>query len=1288
LGIGSLKIFFKMIFRLKLLILFIPSFLLAEVRLIKSDSLRIIIDYEPGKFSFNQDQTGKLQVRFEDADPTATFGDFDLPAKVLRVGIPQTGDIKLKFTTNLGGVLDDVEPAVVKFIPFQQRPAEQKPETTGKFPETPVEMDSAQILRSVRFVTLKFYPVQYQTKARRLVWFSRIQAELTFEKGARIIPQQDPLDELVSKLLINGEQAKNWKVFPSTTTANPYRRAPFWLKITIDKTGIYRITGSELAAAGLHLSGLDPKTIALWTIGEHEPNRKYPDSLRSVAVLVNDGNDGRFDLHDTLIFFGLGPDHWTNRCSVFVQNLFTRENVYWLTWGGEPGKRIRQGFGPDTAGTRIIRFGKDVLHQEVDVDCPARAGLLWIWTRLFKPAERASAGFSCNLELNYPSQVNRISGRLYNETTNNEISVRFNGRVIGGFQFGQTSYPSPYDFSIDTVLPADYRANILELELTGNGEKKVYLDYLRVEYSKRLSLHSGQLHFFIDDTGRCRFSVIDVPAEPVVLDVSDPYLPKACVDFEVFADSIRFCYPVSGRVEFVVAAPDQMFKPTKMELRSPGGFWEESIQADYFIIAPAVFIAPAQELARYRTNRVCGIPNARVCAVSLEDLYDDFCFGLEEPWAVKHFLSVKRPAYALLVGDATYDYKNNLQRGKTPGVPAYESGFGLNPESGERKTLALDVWYADWEGEGASPDLILGRVNVRTAYEFKRFVEKLIRYESGPVGYWARRYLLLADDEYKSYPSDPDELRFRHIEQCEGMAVLAGNHFDLVKVYLTEFPFQGQKSKPEANRELLRQINLGALLWVFFGHGASSALTHEEVLTVARLSNIQNGDRIPFCFFGSCSVGRFDDTKNECIAEELVRMPAGAIATVASSTATPSGNNFIFARQLLSPLLVAPESARTIGYGFFSAWPTDRSYHLFGDPATTLRTPVLSGSIPIIKPDTLKPGVFFRLRTLLETEQGSAEWRLFGPMQMRVYNSPLGSSTTYLLPGVEMARGNSKVKDGRFYCQGFFPLSVLDTVFVGSGFYAPVPTSARFSAVVQGDSIAYSLLNNGLPWDKEAVPSRDHTGPRVDFFYSGRRLQDSAVVPVSFQLEVRLTDSTGILIAPVAGAEPALFINDPRSKIDYGDLIVFDDSSFSCAQFKLRLTLPDPIDSIFVIAFDNFLNRSLSRIILRPQITSVLRVESPLVYPNPVSGPAFFTFKLTRSARVRIRIYTLGGRLVRDLGEMPAGFGYNQILWDGRDRDGSLLTNGVYLWTLTAESRSEPENVQRVLARDKFLVAR
>ncbi|MGB9742706.1 MAG: C25 family cysteine peptidase [bacterium] len=1273
------------------LFIVLPGIVFAELQVIRADSRGVVLKYSPGKMVYSS-VNGKISIRFEDADQVAGFGEYDLPAKIVRIGIPQTGAVRLKFNTRQGGVIPNVEPAVVKFIRFNERQADERlsaGDSAVITPSAPVEIGAPEILRSVRFVTLKFNPVQYNRRTGQLVWYQEIEAEFDFDQPARVQTRPDPLDPVVAGMLLNGAEAKDWKVDNARRYGNPYAGFPFWLKITIDSTGIYRITGRELSATGIPLNGIDIKTLSLWTVGRHQPNVSYPDSLSPVAILIRGGDDGRFDLNDTLIFFGLGADHWQDGCSTWFHNLYTDENVYWLTWGRGTGRRMPAGFGPDTTGAPVRWKEKTIVHQEIDADCPARAGLLWLWAAITKPADQPSASFTCELDLKYPVQVERISGQLYNETAQNDITLLFNNRQIAGFRFAESPYPRPYQFTIDTLLPANYSGNSLKITLSGDGEKKIHLDYFEIQYQRRLSLAAGQLHFFVDDTGRYRFRVIDAPYPPYILDVTVPEEPRAVVDYQYRKDTALFSYQIRQRAVFYISTPHQLRTPQKMELKQPGRLWDEHQYADYYIITPRQFISPAQEFARYRNGRVQGINNARVRAVALEDIYDDFGFGLKEPGAIKRFLQHQRPAYVLLVGDATYDYRNNLNRAQSPGVPAYEIGEGFDPEAGDRKTLALDAWYADLEGAGSSPDLILARVTVRSAAEFRQFIQKVIDYENKPAGYWTRRYLLLADDEYLRYPDRPDELRFRHIEQCEGMGALAGNRLDLVKVYLTEFPFMGPKSKPDASRELMRQLNLGALVWVFFGHGSAYALTHEEVLNVQRVADITNGRRLPFAFLGSCSVGRFDDTRQECIAEELVRMTAGAIGSVAASTATPSGNNLVFARSLLTPLLATADTGPTIGVCFYQAWTTDRSYHLFGDPGLVLRMPALSGQPVLVKPETLQAGSRFRVRSISEQTQGSAEWRLFGPRLDRYYRSPLGIWTGYLLSGIEIARGNFRVRDGRFFAQGVFPAGLVrDTIFTGNGYYAPVPGSCRFSGVVQGDSGMTAVLKDGIEFEPRVREQLDSSGPEVTFSYQGQRLHNGAAVPASFELELIFKDEAGILIAPVANLEPALYINDYRTKIGLIDLLVFDDSLFSSCRCRLPVNLNGPVDSITVLVADNLLNRTQARIILKPVPGGVLKIDSVMVYPNPVNGPAFFTFQLNMPAAVRVRVWSLNGRLVRDLGVHNAGFGYNQIFWDGNDQNGRPLSNGVYLYTLTAEFRKGKNEVQRRTVRDKLLVVR
>jgi hypothetical protein len=231
------------------------------------------------------------------------------------------------------------------------------------------------------------------------------------------------------------------------------------------------------------------------------------------------------------------------------------------------------------------------------------------------------------------------------------------------------------------------------------------------------------------------------------------------------------------------------------------------------------------------------------------------------------------------------------------------------------------------------------------------------------------------------------------------------------------------------------------------------------------------------------------------------------------------------------------------------------------------------------------------------------------------------------------------------------------------------------------------VLRDTIAFSTVPVERNDAEGPKVTFLMDGRELVDNAPVPSEFELEVVASDQSGILIAPVAGSEPLFFVDDRRGASGVTDLLAVDDSSYTTARLRVPVKLNGPDDSLFLAVSDNVLNRSVARRLVRPLSSQVLRVDSALVYPNPVEGSARFTFLLSQAATVRVRIYTLAGRLVRDLGEQYCSFGYNEVRWDGRDRDGDLLPNGIFLYSVNARS-GQPGKTQSVTVRDRLIVMR
>ncbi|MCB0313466.1 MAG: T9SS type A sorting domain-containing protein, partial [Calditrichaeota bacterium] len=82
---------------------------------------------------------------------------------------------------------------------------------------------------------------------------------------------------------------------------------------------------------------------------------------------------------------------------------------------------------------------------------------------------------------------------------------------------------------------------------------------------------------------------------------------------------------------------------------------------------------------------------------------------------------------------------------------------------------------------------------------------------------------------------------------------------------------------------------------------------------------------------------------------------------------------------------------------------------------------------------------------------------------------------------------------------------------------------------------------------------------------------------------------------------------------------------------------------------------------------SELTLAQVVNYPNPFENDTQFTFQYQSPnglGEISVKIYTVTGRLIQEIQDV-ARPGFNKIYWDGRDRDGDQLANGVYLYKIT-----------------------
>jgi hypothetical protein len=68
--------------------------------------------------------------------------------------------------------------------------------------------------------------------------------------------------------------------------------------------------------------------------------------------------------------------------------------------------------------------------------------------------------------------------------------------------------------------------------------------------------------------------------------------------------------------------------------------------------------------------------------------------------------------------------------------------------------------------------------------------------------------------------------------------------------------------------------------------------------------------------------------------------------------------------------------------------------------------------------------------------------------------------------------------------------------------------------------------------------------------------------------------------------------------------------------------------------------------------------------PNPFTGGTTIRYVVPADRRVTLKVFNIGGRLVRTLVEGAVPAGRNAVRWDGRDSGGNTLSSGIYFYRL------------------------
>ncbi len=463
--------------------------------------------------------------------------------------------------------------------------------------------------------------------------------------------------------------------------------------------------------------------------------------------------------------------------------------------------------------------------------------------------------------------------------------------------------------------------NQLRLELEGPDEGNAgvgiaYLDSVEIEYRRAAQVAAGlaqSVRLRAVDRAVTVGGFVDGVVE--VLDVSDPLDPVRILataapggqDFEVsFATQPGREYVATGESAVALA---------RVSAVGVGAVSE----AEYLIVAADELASSAQRLAELRRAR--GL-KARV--VTLEDLYDVYAGGEEDPWAIRAFLQQAwsewqpRPRWVVLVGKGSYDFKDVLGiGGNLLPPPMASTAHGL---------FAADMLLGDVAGDDGIPEIAVGRIPVVTTAELDLYVDKLADWERGR-GAFGSRVVLASDnaDEAGDFPSIVDSM---------GNGV--GGDLEPMRIDL------GADGLQQARTDLLDALGEGALWMTYAGHGGVDRLAAEGLLTLDDVPRLRTVGQLPIVSALTCALNRYEVPGVTSLGEALVLdRDGGAIAVFAPTGLSQSSSAERLGGQLMRSALGV--SASTLGEAILQALaasgvpPTDlATYTLLGDPALQL----------------------------------------------------------------------------------------------------------------------------------------------------------------------------------------------------------------------------------------------------------------------------------------------------------------------------------------------------------------
>jgi hypothetical protein len=622
------------------------------------------------------------------------------------------------------------------------------------YPEDAAALGTSFMFRGHQRLQVMFYPLSFNGAAGELVHYSRIRVRIAYEDA---LEREATGDETRSVSAWRPPTGDGGGVRGVAGLAKRFAAA-LWTpasestayKISVASEGIYRLSQSDLSGAGINVGALSLSEVRLYNLGQE------------IAIYVYDEDeDDSLDSTDYIEFYAPAVDS--------AYEKYTNNNIYWLTTSGGSGSANRMAETDGTPGSAgdAVSSHASIAHHELDLwylrMAPGTDALdRWVMMPFVMGDGLDGGGGLVNFVVSVPGALGpgtlkiMMFGASYD--TNHRVDVSLNNTLLDTFTWsGIASYSA--EIEDVTLVPGN---NTVTLQCY-SGVDSIGVDWIEVDYTRDFAATSDVLKF-THDAGY-GYEVTGLTTNTLLAyDITSAAAVEQVVNFDVtgsgpytleFADT-----PGGGERTYMVLTSGEVKSVSSITADTPSTLYDTSNGADYIVIAHADVGWDGSGNAQQWLSDLVSHRQAqglRVVVADVEDVFDEFSYGVSTPQGVKDFItyayenwSGDAPQYVVLAGDGTYDPKGNWIAWGTddtnPYVPIY---LAYTKDMGE---TATDEWFVRISGDDAVADLYIGRLPAKSATEAGVMVDKIISYENAEnTKTWQRDIVLVADDETEDY---------------------------------------------------------------------------------------------------------------------------------------------------------------------------------------------------------------------------------------------------------------------------------------------------------------------------------------------------------------------------------------------------------------------------------------------------------------------------------------------------------------------------------------------------------